>query len=117
MILARADITSKDEAKKQRFLANFDLVEEKIAVIKEKRPPADTKIPRRRLRSDAHIRPAARPAGRLLHKNLQNAIRECDIDDTREAAIDYLYELGRRAGINPSIHHTTNNNVLRKQTT
>ncbi len=25
MILARADITSKDEAKKQRFLANFDL--------------------------------------------------------------------------------------------
>ena len=34
-------------------------------------------------------------------KNLQNAIRECDIDDTREAAIDYLYELGRRAGIEP----------------
>lgn len=36
MILARADITSKNEAKKQRFLENFDLVDEKCAQLKAK---------------------------------------------------------------------------------
>ena len=36
MILARADITSRDEARKARYLANFDLVEEKFRATHEK---------------------------------------------------------------------------------
>lgn len=101
MILARADITSKDEAKKQRFLANFDLVEEKIAVIKEKDRQRTRKFP---VDGSEVMHIFGLPQGPQVGffiKNLQNAIRECDIDDTREAAIDYLYELGRRAGIEP----------------
>ena len=101
MILARADITSKDEAKKQRFLANFDLVEEKIAVIKEKDRQRTRKFP---VDGSEVMHIFGLPQGPQVGffiKNLQNAIRECDIDDTREAAIDYLYELGRRAVIEP----------------
>jgi hypothetical protein len=36
LILCRADITSKDHKKVQRYLDNFDLVEEKMKVIEEK---------------------------------------------------------------------------------
>ncbi|MDE6333174.1 MAG: hypothetical protein K2L77_00855, partial [Muribaculaceae bacterium] len=34
-------------------------------------------------------------------KNLKQAIKDCEIEDTREAAIAYLYQLAEKAGIKP----------------
>ena len=45
MILARADITSRDEARKARYLANFDLVEEKFRATHEKDVERNRKNP------------------------------------------------------------------------
>ena len=99
MLLARADITSKNEAKKKRFLANFDLVETKFAEIRvkdaermRKNPVDGTEI--------MHIFGLQQsPVVGYFAKNLKQAIKDCEIEDTREASLAYLLELAARAGI------------------
>lgn len=98
MILARADITSKNIAKKQRFLDNFDLVEKKFRAINQ-------------LDAERAFRPALNghdimamfslPQGKdvgFLMANLTRVSRDCEIEPTRQAAIDYLIELGAKHG-------------------
>ena len=95
MILARADITSKNEEKKQRFLDNFDLVEEKFAAINA-------------LDADRAFRPAINgndimellglPQGKEVGyylTNLTRASKDCEIGPTRQDAIDYVLALAR----------------------
>lgn len=95
MILARADITSKNEEKKQRFLDNFDLVEEKFAAINA-------------LDADRAFRPAINgndimellglPQGKEVGYYLTNLTRvskDCEIGPTRQDAIDYVLALAR----------------------
>ena len=101
MLLARADITSKNEAKKQRFLDNFDLVEEKFVDIRKKdaelayRNPVDGN-------EIMHIFGLQQsPLVGYFAKNLKQAIKDCEIEPTREASIKYLYILGEKAGIQP----------------
>lgn len=101
MLLARADITSKNEAKKQRFLDNFDLVEEKFVDIRHKdaelayRNPVDGN-------EIMHIFGLHQsPLVGYFAKNLKQAIKDCEIEPTREASIKYLYILGEKAGIQP----------------
>lgn len=101
MILARADITSRDEAKKQRFLANFDLVEEKIAAIRAKDAERNRKFP---VDGNDVMAMFGLPQGREVGfylKNLQQAIKDCEIDDTREAALKYLLDLAASRGLYP----------------
>lgn len=105
MILARADITSKDEAKKARFLANFDLVEEKIAAIRAKDAERNRKFP---LNGTELMQLLGLPTGPEVGfyvKSLQQAIKDCEIDDTREASLEYVLRLaaqnGRSAAIDP----------------
>lgn len=99
MILARADITSKNEEKKQRFLDNFDIVEQKFETINA-------------LDRERAFRPALNgfdimamfslPQGKdvgFLMKNLTQASRDCLIGPTREDAIAYLLELGEQNGL------------------
>lgn len=99
MILARADITSKNQEKKQRFLENFDLVERKFADI-------------RALDEDRAFRPALNgndimkmfglsqsPMVGFFMSNLTRASKDCEIDNTRQAAIDYVLQLGREKGL------------------
>ncbi len=101
MLLARADITSKNEAKKQRYLDNFDLVEEKFADIRvkdferlRKNPVDGNEI--------MHIFGLHQsPLVGYFTKNLKQAIKDCEIDDTREASLEYLYKLARDKGIEP----------------
>ncbi len=103
MILARADITSKDEAKKARFLANFDIVEEKIAAIRAKDAERARKFP---LDGTEVMRLFNLPTGPEVGyyiKNLQQAVKDCEIDDTREAAVDYLLRLAAERGLTPAI--------------
>ena len=99
MILARADITSKNIEKKQRFLDNFDIVERKFADINA-------------LDAERAFRPALNgydimamfgltqgPTVGMLMSNLTRVSRDCEIEPTRQAAIDYLMELGARNGL------------------
>ena len=99
MILARADITSKNLEKKQRVLDNFDIVDEKIRAV-------------RALDLDRAFRPAldgfdimamfGLPQGRevgTLMKELTRVSKDCEIEPTRQAAIDFLLDLGTRMGL------------------
>lgn len=99
MILARADITSKNEEKKQRFLDNFDIVDEKIRAV-------------RALDLDRAFRPAldgfdimamfGLPQGRevgTLMKELTRVSKDCEIEPTRQAAIDFVLTLGNTIGL------------------
>lgn len=99
MILARADITSKNQKKKQQFLANFDLVEEKFRQI-------------RAIDKDRAFRPAldgfdimamfGLPQGQqvgFFMSNLTRVSKDCEIEPGRDAAIAYVLELGRSIGL------------------
>ena len=99
MILARADITSKNIEKKQRFLENFDIVERKFKDINA-------------LDAERAFRPALNgydimamfgltqgPTVGMLMSNLTRVSRDCEIEPTRQAAINYLMDLGARNGL------------------
>ncbi|MCH5219183.1 MAG: HD domain-containing protein [Muribaculaceae bacterium] len=99
MILARADITSKNMEKKQRLLDNFDLVDRKFADI-------------RTIDSDRAFRPALdgndimamfglsqSPMVGFFMQNLTRVSKDCEIGPTREDAIAYLLQLGTEKGL------------------
>lgn len=101
MILARADITSRDEARKARYLANFDLVEEKFRTTHEKDVERNRKNPVDGTEIMALFGLSQGPDVGFFVKNLKQAIKDCEIDDTREAAFSYLLQLARQRGVEP----------------
>lgn len=99
MILARADVTSKNLEKKQRLIDNFDIVDQKFADI-------------RALDTDRAFRPALNgndimamfdlpqsPMVGFLMQNLTRVSKDCEIGPTRQDAIDYLMQLGADNGL------------------
>ena len=99
MLLARADITSKNESKKIRFLKNFDLVEEKFRDItakdfeRNRKPPVDGN-------EIMHIFGLHQsPLVGYFTKNLKQAIKDCEIEDNRHAALEYLMKLAADANV------------------
>ena len=101
MILARADITSKDEARKARYLANFDLVEEKFRATHEKDVERNRKNP---VDGTEIMKLFGLPQGiqvGFFAKSLKEAIKECEIDDNRECALRYLIDLAATQGLSP----------------
>lgn len=101
MTLARADITSRDEARKARYLANFDLVEEKFRATHEKDVERNRKNPVDGTEIMALFGLPQSPEVGYFTKNLKQAIKDCEIDDTREAAFAYLLKLAEGKGIKP----------------
>ena len=99
MILARADITSKNEAKKQRFLDNFDIVEQKFTDISAKDAERNKKNPVDGNEIMHIFGLAQSPMVGYFTKNLKQAIKDCEIEDTREAAVAYLLKLAAQAGV------------------
>lgn len=101
MTLARADITSKNIAKKQRFLDNFDIVDQKFEDIIAKD-------------EDAKFRPAldgydimqifALPQGKevgLFMKAMTAAAKDCEIENTKEGCLAFILALAKENGIEP----------------
>lgn len=101
MILARADITSKNISKKQRFLNNFDIVEQKFRDINAKD-------------EDRKFRPAMNgneimklfglsqgPNVGFFMQNLTRATKDCEIENTPEECLKYVLELGKKNGFEP----------------
>ena len=99
MLLARADITSKSEAKKQRFLENFDIVEEKFKDIEAKDFERNRKNPVDGNEIMHIFGLHQSPLVGYFTKNLKQAIKDCEIEETREAALAYLYALAEKAGV------------------
>lgn len=101
MILARADITSRDEARKARYLANFDLVEEKFRATHEKDVERNRKNPVDGLEIMELFGLPQSPEVGYFAKNLKQAVKDCVIEDTREAAFAYLLKLAEEKGLKP----------------
>ncbi len=101
MVLARADITSRNEEKKARFLHNFDMVEEKFRDIDAKDRERNRKSI---IRGDEimHIfgLPQSPEVG-IFTKRLLQAQRDDEIEPTRAAALEFVYAVGRELGIKP----------------
>lgn len=99
MILAKADITSRNEEKKARFIDNFRLVEEKFKDINAK----DTERNRKAIiRGDEimHIFGLGQcPMVGVITKRLLQAQRDDLIRPTRKDALGYVYFVAEELGI------------------
>lgn len=99
MTLCRADITSKNNNKVQRFLANFDKVEQKIIEVEEKdqvrnfQPPVSGE----EIMAIFDLQPS-KIVGELKEE-IKEAILEGQIQNNKDEALDLLYKLAARKGI------------------
>lgn len=98
LILCRADITSKNEAKKQKYLNNFDLVEKRCKEVEEKdklrnwQPPITGKI----IMKTFNIAPC-RAIGDIKN-TIREAILEGDIPNNYDAAYELMLAEGKKLG-------------------
>ncbi|MFD2036567.1 CCA tRNA nucleotidyltransferase [Belliella marina] len=99
MKLCRADVTSKNNNRVQRYLANFDRVEQKILEVEEKdhvrnfQPPVSGE----EIMSIFGIEPS-RIIGELK-EDIKEAILEGQIQNNKEEALQLLYRLAEKRGL------------------
>ena len=99
MTLCEADITSKNNAKKQRFLNNFRLVREKLADLKERdyRREFQPCIDGNEIMEMFHLRPC-REVGELK-KFLKDAVLDNRVPNEHEPLMVLLEEKAREMGL------------------
>lgn len=101
MLLCRADITSKNPAKVQRYLENYELVQQRLAEVEEKdhlrnwQPPITGEI----IMETFGIQPS-REVG-LIKNAVREAILDGVIENNYDSAFGYMLEQGRRIGLEP----------------
>ncbi|EKB48422.1 CCA tRNA nucleotidyltransferase [Cecembia lonarensis] len=99
MTLCRADITSKNNNKVQRFLANFDKVEAKLIEVEEKdqvrnfQPPVSGE----EIMEIFNLQPS-KVVGELKEE-IKEAILNGQIQNNKAEALDLLYKLAERKGL------------------
>lgn len=99
MMLCRADITSKNIEKVNRFLRNFDLVEEKMAEVEQKDHLRNFQPP---VSGNEIMELFNIPPGRVigdLKEEIKEAILDGRIRNDRQEAMDLLYQIAREKGI------------------
>lgn len=99
MILCRADITSKNEAKVTRYLKNYDIVVDKLREVEKTdsvrnfQPPVTGEM----IMKTFGI-PPSRPIGDIK-KAIKEAILEGDIKNNPEEAFNLMLKLGEEMGL------------------
>jgi poly(A) polymerase len=100
MSLCRADITSKNNNKVQRYLANFDKVETRLVEVEEKdqvrnfQPPVSGE----EIMEIFNLKPS-KLVGELKEE-IKEAVLDGQIQNNKAEALDLLYKLADQKGIN-----------------
>ena len=99
MILCEADITSKNQVKKQRFLQNFQLVREKIVDLKERdfKRLLQPCIDGNEIMEMFHLQPC-REVG-VLKQTLKDAVLDMKVPNEREPLMQLLMEKAKQMGL------------------
>ena len=101
MKLCRADITSKNHNRVQRYLQNFDKVEQKMAEVEEKDKLRNFQpaITGEDIMQTFRLKPS-RVVGEIKNE-LREAILEGEISNTREAGYQFMLKAGSKRGLKP----------------
>ncbi|MCD6366587.1 MAG: HD domain-containing protein [Bacteroidales bacterium] len=101
MLLAEADITSKNKEKIRKYLGNFQLVREKLKQIEEKdrirnfQPP----IKGEEIIASFNLQPSKVVGD--IKTAIKDAILDGIIENTHEAAYQYMLKIGKEKGLKP----------------
>lgn len=101
MTLCRADVTSKNPEKVNRFLRNFDLVEQKMAEVEQKDHIRNFQPP---VSGDEIMAMFGIPPSRIvgeLKEEIKEAILDGRIANDREQALGLLREIAEARGLKP----------------
>ena len=99
MILCKSDITSKNQAKVKRFLANFDLVIERLKIVEEKdkirnwQPPIDGAI----IMQTFQLGPSKEVG--VIKTAVREAILDGLIENNYDAAFEYMLQQAAELGL------------------
>ena len=102
MLLCEADITSKNELRKQRFLDNFRLVRQKLKDLEEKdrirnfQPPVDGD----EIMHTFHLSPCKEIG--ILKNAIKDAILDGIIPNEHDAAFEYMLNTAKGLGLTPT---------------
>lgn len=99
MTLCEADITSKNQVRKQRFLENFRMVREKLADLKEKdfKRLLQPVIDGNEIMEMFHLKPS-REVG-TLKQTLKNAVLDNKVPNEREPLMQLLMQKAKQMGL------------------
>lgn len=102
MLLCEADITSKNELRKQRFLDNFKLVRQKLKDLEEKdrirnfQPPVDGD----EIMHTFNLSPCKEIG--ILKNAIKDAILDGIIPNEHDAAFEYMLNTAKGLGLTPT---------------
>ena len=99
MLLCEADITSKNEVRKKRFLENFRIVREKLADLKEKdyKRLLQPVIDGNEIMEIFHLKPS--PVVGTLKQYLKDAVLDNQVANEREPLMELLMEKAKDLGL------------------
>lgn len=101
--LCKADITTKNEKKQNRYKKNFILVEEKIKEVEERdkvrnfQPP----ISGEEIMEIFGLQPCKEIG--IMKNAIKEAILEGEIENNHESALNYMFELGKKLYLTPKL--------------